>query len=79
MTRASFGQEPLQGHLFWLIFALGEFFKHHLALHGEGLRFKAGAQNQIKQQIQGFCRCVGRNQNVEMDIIEAGGSIGHSP
>ena len=75
MAWARLPQQLLEGHLLRLVFALGEFFEDHLPFHGEVVGIEPWLQHQIQQQGERFTGCFGRDQHVEMDVIETGGGV----
>ena len=68
-------QQLLEGHLLGLVFALGQLFEHHLALHGEILAIEPGRQHQVEQQVDRLGRGAGGHEHVIVHVIEAGGGI----
>lgn len=75
VVRAALLQQLLQNQLIRLIGVLGHLLQHHLPLQAEGLLLQGRVQNQIQQQIKGLLARLGRDQNVEMHVIKAGGGI----
>ena len=49
MAAAGLTQQLLEGHLLGLVFALGQLFEHHLALHRKVAPVEAWLQHQIEQ------------------------------
>ena len=69
----------LEGHFIGLVFALGQFLKHHLALHGEGIAVELGLKHELEQELQRF-GCRSRwNQNVVVDVVKARGCVALAP
>ena len=54
MVSAAQFEELLEGHFIGLVFALGQFLKHHLALHGEGIAFELGLKHELEEELQRF-------------------------
>jgi hypothetical protein len=79
MGAAGLAQQLLKCHLLRLVFALGQLFEHHLALHRKVAAIEAWLQHQIQQQIQRLRCCLGRDQHVIVHIIETGGGIAVAP
>ena len=79
MVSATQFEELLEGHFIGLVFALGQFLKHHLPLHGEGIAVELGLKHELEQELQRF-GCRSRwNQNVVVDVVKARGCVALAP
>ena len=58
-----------------LIAVLGDFFQHHVPLHGEAVLVQCGVQHQVKKKIEGFAGFLGGDEHVEVHIVKACGCV----